>query len=89
MLPVVCTDAAMDYYIECEPVSLLLTPRMVAGEWYLRGFVDAYDAHVALIPAGPAGEQYSRGYQQGLAAVQRDFFAAMCIHPVVLETVGI
>ena len=72
-------------YSEREPVPPLITPRMVAGEWYLRGFADAYDARVALTPEGPAGAQYTRGYHEGLAAVQRDFFAAMCIRPVVLE----
>ena len=53
-------------------------PRMVAGEYYLRGFADAYQARRAVIPHGPAGEQYKRGYAEGLAAVQRDFFAAIC-----------
>lgn len=72
-------------YSEREPVLPLLTPKMVAGQWYLQGFMDAYSARVALVPFGPAGEEYNRGYEQGLAAVQRDFFAAMHINPVVVE----
>ncbi len=75
----------MDDYTDREPVPPLTAPHMVAGEWYLRGFVDAYNAHVAVAPEGPAGEQYTRGYNEGLAAVQRDFFAAMHINPAVLE----
>ena len=73
-------------YDEREPNQALTTARMVAGEWYLRGLTDAYNARAALIPFGPAGEQYIRGYEQGLAAVQRDFFAAMCIRPMAVET---
>ncbi len=76
-------------YSDHEPLTLLMTPRMVAGEWYLWGFADAYNARVALTPEGPAGEQYTRGYQEGLAAIQRDFFAAICIRPVVLESVEV
>ncbi len=72
-------------YTERDPELLLTTPRILAGEWYLKGFVDAYSARVALVPFGPAGDEYNRGYQQGLAAVQRDFFAAMRISPVAAE----
>ncbi len=72
-------------YTDREPDPPLTAPRMVAGEWYLRGFADAYNAHVAVAPEGLAGEQYGRGYKEGLAAVQRDFFAAMHINPVVVE----
>jgi hypothetical protein len=63
----------MDY---TEPVPAPpLKPPEITGEWYLRGFADAYHAHVAVIPAGPAGDQYSKGYMEGLAAFQRDVFA--------------
>ena len=72
-------------YSDREPVPPLMTPKMVAGEWYLKGFADAYNARPALVPSGPAGEEYSRGYKEGLAAVQRDFFAAMHISPLVAE----
>jgi hypothetical protein len=58
---------------------------MIAGEWFLRGFVDACNARAALVPEGPAGEQYGRGYSQGLAAVQRDFFAAIGLAAVQME----
>ncbi len=64
-------------YTEREPAPPLRPPKMVAGEWYLKGFVDAYHAHLAVIPRGPAGEQYKKGYTEGLAAAQRDFFAAI------------
>ena len=74
-------------YTDREPDPPLTAPRMVAGEWYLRGFADAYSAHLAVAPDGPAGDQYSRGYKEGLAAVQRDFFAAMHIDRVLVETV--
>ncbi len=62
-------------YTEPVPAPAIKPLEMAAGEWYLRGFADAYSAHVAVIPAGPAGEQYSKGYTEGLAAVQRDIFA--------------
>ncbi len=71
-------------YTDREPDPPLTAPRMLAGAWFLQGFVDAYNAHVAVAPEGPAGEQYSRGYKEGLAAVQRDFFAAMNINPVLV-----
>ena len=74
-------------YTDREPAPPLTSPRMVAGEWFLRGFADAYNAHVAVAPEGPAGDQYSRGYKEGLAAVQRDFFAAMHIDRVLVEAV--
>jgi len=63
-------------YAEREPVMPLKPPRMVVGEWYLRGFADAYGAHWAVIPWGPAGEQYKKGYALGLATVRREFLAA-------------
>jgi len=50
-------------------------PQTAAGEWYLNGFEDAYRGRPAVTPVGPAGDQYSKGYAEGLAAVQRDFFA--------------
>ena len=52
---------------------------MVVGEWYLKGFSDAYGAHWAVIPSGPAGEQYKRGYALGLEAVRREFIA-VCLN---------
>ena len=64
-------------YIDPEPAAPLKPPRIVAGEWYLQGFIAAYEARLALIPLGPAGEEYKRGYAEGLAAAQRDFFAAI------------
>ncbi len=68
-----------------KPDTPLTFARMLGGEWYLKGYADAYDAHVAVSPEGPAGMQYARGYKEGLAAVQRDFFAAMHINRVVAE----
>ncbi len=59
-----------------EPVLPLRLPALIAGEWYLRGFADAYQAHQAVSPEGPAGEEYNRGYAAALAAVRRDFFAS-------------
>ena len=49
---------------------------MVGGEWYLRGFLDGYCARWAVVPRGPAGEQYKKGYAEGVASAQRDIFAA-------------
>ena len=66
----------MDYSVHV-PIYHLEPPRMVAGEWYLKGFADAYHAHQVVAPLGPAGEAYQRGYGAGLEAVQRDFFAAV------------
>ncbi|MGE5073151.1 MAG: hypothetical protein ACM3MF_06960 [Anaerolineae bacterium] len=65
-------------YTEANPMPAVQPPRSVVGEWYLKGFVDAYGAHQAVVPSGPAGEEYQKGYQEGLAAVQRDFFSALC-----------
>ena len=50
---------------------------LVVGEWYLKGFADAYGAHWAVVPCGPAREQYERGYALGLAAVRNEFFEAL------------
>ncbi len=49
----------------------------VVGEWWLRGLADAYAAHWAAAPSGPAGEQYMRGYGLGLALVRDMYFAAL------------
>ncbi len=65
----------MDFFEPTPPVSPKLPP-IAAGEWYLYGFEDAYRGRQAIVPSGPAGEQYKRGYDEGLEAVQRDFFAA-------------
>ncbi len=73
-------------YIERETDVLPRLEWTIAGEWYLMGFEDAYRGHVAVTPLGQAGEQYNRGYTEGLAAVQRDFFAAISNYPVSLET---
>lgn len=61
-------------YIEREPARPLSTPRMVVGEWYLKGFADAYDCHWAVVPWGPAGEEYKKGYALGAAAFRAEFF---------------
>ena len=66
----------MDYF-KREPETPLGTLKIVVGEWYLKGFADAYDAHWAVVPSGFAGEQYKKGYILGLAAVRREFFAAV------------
>ena len=63
-------------YTERQSLTPLRPLRVVVGEWYLKGFADAYDAHWAVIPCGPFGEQYKKGYALGLAAVRREFFAA-------------
>ncbi len=63
-------------YPEREPALPLRPATLLAGEWYLRGFADAYAAHWAVTPGGPAGEQYKKGYALGIAAVRREFFAA-------------
>ena len=64
-------------YTPPEPIAQREPPGNVVGEWYLRGFADAYAAHWAVIPAGPASEQYRRGYELGIAVVRREFFAAL------------
>lgn len=69
-------------YTGCEPALPLRPSRMVAGEWYLRGFLDTYEARLAVIPLGPAGEEYKKGYAEGLSATQRDFFAAIWTNSV-------
>ena len=58
-------------YTEREPAPSLRTARMVAGEWYVKGFSDGYHARVAVIPDGSAGEQYDKGYSEGLEAALR------------------
>jgi hypothetical protein len=63
-------------HTERWPATPLRPPTNVVGEWYLKGFADAYNAHWAVVPSGPAGEQYQRGYALGLAAVRREFFVA-------------
>lgn len=63
-------------YPERAPVLLLQPPAMVVGDWYLKGFADAYGAHWAVIPSGPAGEHYKKGYALGLATVRAEFLAA-------------
>lgn len=63
-------------YTDRQSAPFLKPLKMLAGEWYLKGFADAYDAHWAVIPCGPAGEHYKKGYALGLATVQREFFAA-------------
>jgi hypothetical protein len=63
-------------YTEPAPITPSKSPNTPAGEWYLYGFEDAYRGRLAIIPGGPAGEQYKKGYTEGLAAIQRDFFAA-------------
>lgn len=67
-----------------EPAAALPRPaaRPVVGEWFLKGFADAYGAHWAVTPWGPAGEQYTRGYALGLEAVRREFFEALSRIPL-------
>ena len=64
-------------YTERQPARFPGAPLTVAGEWYLRGFADAYDARWAIAPSGPAGEQYRKGYALGQQAFQREFFEAL------------
>ncbi len=63
-------------YLERRSVIPLNPASILVGEWYLRGFADAYDAHWALVPNGPEGEHYRKGYALGLAAVRREFLVA-------------
>ncbi len=49
----------------------------VVGEWYLKGFADAYSAHWAVAPSGPAGDQYLRGYTLGVELVRELYFSAL------------
>ena len=63
-------------YTERALAPALRPSETIAGEWYLRGFADAYGAHWAAAPCGPAGEQYKKGYALGVAAVRSEFFAA-------------
>ena len=65
-------------YIEREPAPPFRLPKCLAGEWYLKGYEDAFSARQAITPIGPAGDQYKKGYDEGLAAAQREFFAAIC-----------
>ncbi len=49
----------------------------VVGTWWLKGLADAYAAHWAAAPNGPAGEQYLRGYALGVAMVREMYFSAL------------
>jgi hypothetical protein len=64
-------------YIGPRPAAFNCSPKPVIGDWYLKGFADAYAAHWPAAPSGPAGEQYKRGYALGIAAVQREFSEAL------------
>lgn len=64
------------YYTERQPPPSFSLRSIFAGEWYLKGFADAYAAHWAVTPCGSAGEAYKKGYALGLAAVRREFFEA-------------
>lgn len=55
----------------------LHVPPAIVGEWYLKGFADAYGAHWAVVPEGPEGEHYKKGYALGIAAVRDQFFEAL------------
>ena len=35
------------------------------------------DVKLPIVPQGPAGEQYKKGYALGIAAVRDEFFAAL------------
>jgi len=59
-------------HTEREPARQPSLPKMVTDVWYLKGFSDGYDARPMVIPRGLAGEQYKRGYAEGLAAAGRD-----------------
>jgi hypothetical protein len=64
--------------MELTRFELALPPtprRTMLGEWYLRGFADAYGAHWAVTPDGPAGDEYMKGYALGVAAVRSEFLA--------------
>ena len=63
-------------YAERQPPTSFSLRTIVDGEWYLKGFADAYAAHWAVVPCGGAGEAYKKGYALGLAAVRREFFEA-------------
>ena len=63
-------------YTENTLAAPLRPSEMTVGEWYLKGFADAYGAHWAVAPCGPAGEQYKKGYALGVETVRREFFAA-------------
>ncbi len=80
------------YCFERERTLARRQPRVVMGEWYLRGFADAYQAHQEVSPLGLAGAEYNRGYAAGLEAVQRDFLAAVCggyeRHTSLVDTEG-
>ncbi len=64
-------------YTERQPATPLGSPVIAAGDWYLKGFADAYSAHWAVAPYGPAGEQYLKGYALGQAAFRCEFFEAL------------
>jgi hypothetical protein len=59
-----------------EPAPPRKPPQLAAGEWYVKGFADGYHARLAVIPVGTAGEQYNKGYDEGLEIALRDCLAA-------------
>lgn len=66
-------------HIAAVPGITITTPDRVVGQWFLRGFADAYGAHWAVTPEGLAGEHYRRGYELGVAAVRAEYMAVMAI----------
>ena len=59
-------------YDEREHTAPLRLPKMTGGDWYLRGFADAYHRKPAVIPRGPVAEKYKNGYAEGLRAAWRE-----------------
>ncbi len=62
-------------YTEVEPALSRKPAKKMAGEWYVKGFADGYHARVPVIPGGFAGDQYDKGYNEGLEAALRDIFS--------------
>ncbi len=60
--------------LERRPAAPLETPSAFFGEWYLKGFADACDCRWPVVPWGPAGEPYKKGYALGAAAFRCAFF---------------
>jgi hypothetical protein len=62
-------------YTAREPALPGNPPELVAGEWFVKGFADGYHARAAVVPLGTAGEQYDKGYDEGLEVALRDCLA--------------
>ncbi len=64
-------------FLKSEQATASQPYRFVVGEWYLKGFADAYDAHWAVVPSGPFGEQYRKGYALGVAVVRQKYLSVL------------